>query len=690
MFECRICRAIPDTREDPLPREVEQLERFGGAAYRLRRCPLCGTYYDYFHDHDNGGGTSAGSTDESIRRLSPAETIEGICDALNELPFEPFPQLEADLERLLCEHPGPAESTDALIQRLDAAVLADDILGNEPANLASWWLGRRSAVRAIPTLVRALGVQYLRGHAARALASMGAVAAPALLRELAGDPVSRTAAACGLGQLARNDPVMAPAIQSALLARLAQLGESPDASEPVSRDTAAVVSAIGMTGYSEAAFAALVELFARTHGWAREAAIRAVGRMGAITVPALIRMLSHDDRHVVEAAILTLTELGPAARGASSELAAIPSTARLDHRIAAAQAAIRAPEPACRICRAIPDHADADAGLPAAYHELQHFPDPASDLCRCPLCATYYDYYYGHYPGDGVYCDPVTDEVITRLTPAQTLERILRALHELPFEPMPTLEADLERLLREHPGPVEPIDALIQRVAADTTGDPSAQLAAWSLGRRRVVEAIPTLSRALASGQLRGHAARALASMGPVAAPTLLARLEAGPVERTAAACGLGHLVRLAPDMAPAIQRALLTRLAALGEDPGTSEQASEQTAAVLWAIGMTGYSDEAFAALADRFSPDTEWRGRLAAIHAVSRMGAVTVPALVGMLGDEDPRMPAAIRALIQLGPAAHDALPVLAAHPLAARVDLQRARAAIAGSGPDRSRSS
>lgn len=418
MVECRICRAIPDTNEQPLPREVEELQRFGGAAFQLRRCPLCGSYYDYFYDHDSGGGTSEGGTDESIRRLTPAETIDSIRDALNELPFEPIPTLETDLERLLREHPDPEEPIDALIQRLDEAVAADGILGNRPANLAAWSLGRRNAVQAIPALVRALAIYYLRAHAARALASMGAVAAPPLLAALEAGPVARTAAACGLGQLARNDPAVAPAIQRALIERLALLGEEPGASEPVSRETAAVVCAIGMTGYSEPAFAALVDLFGRTYGWEREAAIRAVGRMGAVTVPALIRMLHHDDRHVVEAAILTLTELGPAARCE------------------------------CRICRAIPDRADADDGLPAECQELEHL---LPDLWRCPLCGTYYDYLYCEYAGDGCYCDPVTDEMVTRLTPAQTIDRLRRALHELPSGPIPMLVTDLERLLRDHP-----------------------------------------------------------------------------------------------------------------------------------------------------------------------------------------------------------------------------------------------
>lgn len=296
MVECRICRAIANTNERPLPREVEELEQFGGAAFRLRRCPSCGSYYSYYYDHDNGGGTSEGSTEESLTRLTPADTIDAIRDALSELPFESMPTLEADLERLLREHPQPEEPIDVLIQRLDQAVAANDILGNASANLAAWSLGRRNAVQAIPSLERALGVYYLRAHAARALASMGAAAVP---------------------------PTAAP-------------GPEPEQ---------------------------------------------------------------------------------------------------------------------CRICRAIPDRADADDGLPAEYHELQHI---TPDLCRCPLCGAYYDYDYGYYPGDGVYCDPVTDEVVTRLTPAQTIERIRRALRESPNEPRPTLERDLERLLRDQPGPAEP------------------------------------------------------------------------------------------------------------------------------------------------------------------------------------------------------------------------------------------
>lgn len=363
MDECRICRAIPDTAERPLPREVEELQGFGGAAYRLRRCPLCGRYYDYFYDHDSGGGTSEGGTDETIRRLSPADAIDALRDVLNELPFAPMPTLEADLERLLREHPEPEEPIDALIQRLDEAVAANDILGNEPANLASWSLGRRGTVRAIPALVRALAVYYLRAHAARALAGMGAVVAPALLAALAAGPVAGAAAACGLGLLARNDPTLAPAIQRALRSRLARHVDDRGASRLASEEAAAIEWAIGMT-------------------------------------------MPRPARDVVRE---------------------------------------------CRICRAIPDRADADDGLPAECAELRRLP---TELCRCPLCGAYYDYLYGYYPGDGMTCDPVTDEVITRLTPAQTVDRIRRALHERPSEP--TLAADLERLLRDHPGLAEP------------------------------------------------------------------------------------------------------------------------------------------------------------------------------------------------------------------------------------------
>lgn len=94
----------------------------------------------------------------------------------------------------------------------------------------------------------------------------------------------------------------------------------------------------------------------------------------------------------------------------------------------------------CRICRAIPDRADGDFGPPAECQELEHL---LSDLRRCPLCGTYYDYFYCEYPGDGCYCDPVTDEVVTRLTPAQTIDRIRRALHEQPLAPGPILETEL-------------------------------------------------------------------------------------------------------------------------------------------------------------------------------------------------------------------------------------------------------
>ncbi len=554
--ECRICRAIPDRadREDPdgLPPECEELEALH---YNTHRCPLCGTYYDYFYDHDSGGGTSAGGTDELVRRMTAAEAIERIRDVLSDPPFEPKPTLETDLERLIVVHPDPEEPIDVFIQRLDAAVIAKNLMGNRPANLAAWTLGRRKAVEAMPVLVRALASYELRGHAARALGTMGALAAPTLLAQLAAGAVTRTAATYGLGHLARIEPAMAAVIQQALLARVAAIGDSSYGNELVSRELAAVVWAIGMTGYTEAAFAALAGQFGRTYGWERDAAIRAVGRhMGIVTVPALIPLLTASDRYVVEAAILALTELGPAARDAMPALSTCPLAGRFDYLIVRARSAIAARSHAfivseCRICRTIPEGVHANEHLVGNWRALHRLGlhGLASELCKCPSCGTYYDYQFNEYPGaPEATCDPHTDEILERLTPVRAIERIRDALATLPLEPNETLETDLERLLQGDPQRELLTETAHQRLvsvmaAGDASNHVSAKVAIRTLGRRKVVEASPALVRALASDVLGGHAVRALAGMGEVAAPALIAQLELGP-GRDRAAYALGHL----------------------------------------------------------------------------------------------------------------------------------------------------
>ncbi len=86
--KCEICQHISSYVEvetlhtpDRLPKEVDRLGIIGGmnADYGLgqvRKCPKCGTYYAWFHDHDSESGTGYGYTDESIRRLTIEEAQE--------------------------------------------------------------------------------------------------------------------------------------------------------------------------------------------------------------------------------------------------------------------------------------------------------------------------------------------------------------------------------------------------------------------------------------------------------------------------------------------------------------------------------------------------------------------------------------------------------------------------------------
>lgn len=340
----------------------------------------------------------------------------------------------------------------------------------------------------------------------------------------------------------------------------------------------------------------------------------------------------------------------------------------------------------CRICRDIPERAE---WVPQACQQLVKLVGGEDDLWKCSLCGAYYAYSYAHYPGDGYTCDPYTDESVTRLEPAQAIDWIRRRQNELPFEPL--LDHELEQLLVDHPVPEEPTATLISRLEQ---GHDAGGRAAWWLGRRQAGEAIPALAALLASADpshageqiridiLRAHAARALGSMGAAGAPALIAQLPGKP----AAAYGLGHLARVDPSAAPAIQPALIARLAALGDSANTSYPANQEAKAIAWALGMTGYSDAAFAALAVLFQ-----RSSLPVLmsevvsRAFSRMGAVVVPRLIAMLGQDESAIGLALQTLTELGPAARDALPTLAAHPRATTPEFIRARAAITAPGPD-----
>jgi HEAT repeat protein len=323
--DCRICRAIADDEscdsesDDPaLPPEVKQLGYLPGAAIRLRRCPLCETYYDWFYDHDSGGGTSVGGTLESFRRLSPAETIAKIREVMHELPFEPLPPLEDDLERLLRDHPEPEFSVEASIAALDAAFASPIDPAIERAQLAAWSLGRRRVPEAMSALVRALGNRSLRAHAARALANYGAVAVPLLVERLErGEPYERMAVAAALGAIGPA----AVGARSALIARIDAM--SPEARDPfreLHRELGPYASALGRMGFSVESLTSLLRFFAADYVPEREAAIRAIGRMGVAAVPVLIQTLHDDERKTRHSAVLALTEIGPAASAAVPQL----------------------------------------------------------------------------------------------------------------------------------------------------------------------------------------------------------------------------------------------------------------------------------------------------------------------------------------------------------------------------------
>ena len=83
---CAICKGIPDYKfvetlhtNERLPEEVAQLLVIGGyglyGSEQVRKCPTCGTYYAFLHDHDSESGVGYGYTDESIERLTPEKAL---------------------------------------------------------------------------------------------------------------------------------------------------------------------------------------------------------------------------------------------------------------------------------------------------------------------------------------------------------------------------------------------------------------------------------------------------------------------------------------------------------------------------------------------------------------------------------------------------------------------------------------
>jgi hypothetical protein len=82
--ECPTCRDLPasmgwrnsrsgDCTGEWLPAVTGQFDTFGWAGRGLWKCPHCGTYYDYEHDHD--GGIQDGWDSETLVRISDVEAL---------------------------------------------------------------------------------------------------------------------------------------------------------------------------------------------------------------------------------------------------------------------------------------------------------------------------------------------------------------------------------------------------------------------------------------------------------------------------------------------------------------------------------------------------------------------------------------------------------------------------------------
>lgn len=83
---CDVCGDIPARLKvdilntaERLPAAVEALSVLGGAgqygAEQLRKCPGCGAYFSFIHDHDSEAGLGEGWTDEVVARLSRDEGL---------------------------------------------------------------------------------------------------------------------------------------------------------------------------------------------------------------------------------------------------------------------------------------------------------------------------------------------------------------------------------------------------------------------------------------------------------------------------------------------------------------------------------------------------------------------------------------------------------------------------------------
>ncbi len=84
---CSICKNIPEYKfveilhtDERIPQEIDELQIVGGNSFigEIRKCSLCGTYYEFIHDHDSESGVGYGYTDESIRRITFTDVIKKI------------------------------------------------------------------------------------------------------------------------------------------------------------------------------------------------------------------------------------------------------------------------------------------------------------------------------------------------------------------------------------------------------------------------------------------------------------------------------------------------------------------------------------------------------------------------------------------------------------------------------------
>ncbi|MBI4412485.1 MAG: hypothetical protein HY541_08380 [Deltaproteobacteria bacterium] len=88
---CSVCSPIPDSMQvetlhtpERLPEAVDKLEIIGGYTLdgQVRKCPACGAWFIYTHDHDSQSGVGYGYTDEGIYRTTATAAKERLEKAL--------------------------------------------------------------------------------------------------------------------------------------------------------------------------------------------------------------------------------------------------------------------------------------------------------------------------------------------------------------------------------------------------------------------------------------------------------------------------------------------------------------------------------------------------------------------------------------------------------------------------------